>query len=68
MSRTISGNSKLALQYPKTWSQYGPKFAIPLQNNSNASSRGRGSTFFDICSLARKYHKETKASFASLEM
>ena len=51
------GEAKLAFQYPKTWSQKGPYTLIPLQNNSNASSRG--TTIFH---LERKQKLETNTS------
>lgn len=34
----VSGLTTLALQYPKTWSQYGPQADFPSQNNLNSSS------------------------------
>jgi len=53
---------KLPLQYPNTWSQYGPKLDTPSQNSSNASSKLAASlveSFAPLCfALRRKCHRQ----------
>ena len=53
-NNTFSGLSLLILQYPNTWSQYGPHSSIPLHTISRPASsesgcRGSGRLWFTKC-------------------